>query len=214
MPGQNKQPGAAQFRHNDYRRSIQVRAVADLPETESGKMIVEGKAVTFDEETILFTYEDVEYKEVIARGAFDDADMTQAFLKYNHTDSIMAMARTKNKTLQIDIRDDGVYIRAELANTSAGRDLYELVKRGDIDKMSFAFTIKEESFDAKEHRWTVRKIDKLYDVAAVTVPAYDSTDLYARRYDEAEANRRQEVEASALELDRAKIKARLAIAKK
>ena len=176
-------------------------------------MVIEGKAVTFEDPTVLFKYDGVEYKEIIARGAFDETDISKAFLKYNHSDNIMAMARTKNNTLQIDVRDDGVYIKAELANTTAGRDLYELVKRGDIDKMSFAFTIREESYDKEERTWTVRKIDTLYDVAAVTVPAYENTDLFARRYDDVEAKRRQEVEASELERRRMIAKVRLEIIK-
>lgn len=187
----NKTPDM--FRHNDYRHLMQVRILGD--NQNEGKMLIEGKAVSFDDPTVLFEYEGIEYKEIIAKGSFDEADLNHAYLKYNHSNNIMAMARYKNGTLKIDVRDDGVYIQAELANTSSGKDLYELVKRGDIDKMSFAFTIREESYDQKEHTWTVRKIDKLYDVAAVEVPAYENTELFARRYDEVEANRRKEVEA-------------------
>lgn len=180
--------------HNNYLRTLEVRtAVIENPDDE-GKMIIEGKAICYEEETILFEYDGVQYKEVIRAGAFDGADTRYCYLKYNHSDNIMAMARVKNGTLQIFTRDDGVYFRAELANTTAGRDLYELVKRGDIDKMSFAFTIKEESYDEVEHRWTVNKIDIVYDFAAVTVPAYDNTDLYSRRFDDVEA-RKLEVEA-------------------
>ena len=102
----------------------------------------------------------------------------------------------KNGTIKIEERDDGVYFYAELANTTAGRDLYELVRSGIIDRMSFAFTIKEEAYDETEHRWTVYKIDTVYDFAAVTVPAYEATELYARRYEDVEALRIKEVEAS------------------
>lgn len=197
------------YKHDDYRRVMQVR-ILDLEGDENkGKMIIEGKAVTFDEPTVLFKYADVEYKEIIARGAFDGADITRCYLKYNHSDNIMAMARVKNGTLQIEVRDDGVWIRAELADTTAGRDLYTLIRRGDIDKMSFAFTIREESYDKETHTWTVRKVDTLYDVAAVEQPAYENTQLYARRYGEVEARRREEVEA--LELARKRVRARLNI---
>lgn len=140
---------------------------------------------------------------------FKHTDISRAYLKYNHSDNIMAMARVKNGTLTIEVRDDGVWIKAELANTTAGRDLYELVKRGDIDRMSFAFTIREESYDKETHTWTVRKVDTLFDVAAVEQPAYENTQLFARRYDEAEASRRQEVET--LELQRKRARVRLSI---
>lgn len=179
------------FRHNDYRHIMQVRAIP-LEESNT-KMIIRGKAISFDDPTVLFTYDGVEYREIIEKGALDDADLTNAFLKYNHSNSIMAMARYKNGTLKIDVGSGE--IEAELADTTAGRDLYALVLRGDIDKMSFAFTIREESYDKQEHTWHVRKIDKVYDVAAVEVPAYENTDLFARRFGEVETNRKKEVEA-------------------
>jgi len=186
------------FRHNDYRHLMQVRAI---PQEESGKMIIRGKAISFDDPTVLFEYDGVEYKEIIAKGALDEADLTKAFMKYNHSNNIMAMARYKNGTLKIDTETGE--IEADLADTTAGRDLFTLVKRGDIDKMSFAFTIREESYDKTTHTWTVRKIDKLYDVAAVEVPAYENTELFARRYGEVEASRVAEVEAS----EKAKVEA-------
>jgi len=186
------------FRHNDYRRLMQVRIMDGIDDTDN-KMIIEGKAIAFDEPTVLFEYEGTQYKEIIARGAMDEADISYAYLKYNHSNNIMAMARTKNKTLQIEIRDDGVWIRAILANTTAGRDLYELVRSGIIDKMSFAFTIKDETYDKQAHTWTVRKIDKLYDVAAVEIPAYENTLLFSRRLGDVEACLKSEVEALRLE---------------
>lgn len=195
--------------HNNYLRTLEVRA-STIEDSNSGKMIIEGKAICYDDETVLFEYDGVQYKEVIKAGAFDGADMRYCYLKYNHSDNIMAMARVKNGTLQIEARDDGVYFKAELANTTAGRDLYELVKRGDIDKMSFAFTIKEESYDETEHRWTVYKIGNVYDFAAVTVPAYDNTDLYSRRFGDVEA-RKSEVETLNREKEQLEQKRQLAL---
>jgi uncharacterized protein len=185
------------YKHNDYRRLMEVRAYQSDDATHA-KMVIEGKAITFEDPTVLFRYDGIEYIEIIARDALKEADISKAFLKYNHSDDIMAMARTKNGTLQIETRDDGVYIKAELANTTAGRDLFELVKRGDIDKMSFAFTIKDETYDNETHTWTVNRIDTLYDVAAVTHPAYENTVLFARRYGDAEARRITEVETLVL----------------
>lgn len=180
---------------NDLRREIQFRALGEdeKPEELKDKMIVEGKAITYDEKTKLFTMDGEDYFEIIERGALKEADLSDVFLKYNHSDNFMVLARTRNKTLTIEEREDGVYIRAILANTSEGRDLYELIKRGDIDKMSFAFTEKDGLFDEKTRTWTVRNITKLYDVAAVTVPAYENTNIYAVRMSELE-NRKSELE--------------------
>ncbi len=180
---------------NDLRREIQFRALGEgeKPEELKDEMIVEGKAITYDEKTRLFSMDGDDYFEIIERGALKETDVSDVFLKYNHSDNFMVLARTRNKTLSIEEREDGVYIRATLANTSEGKDLYELIKRGDIDKMSFAFTEKDGLFDEETRTWTVRNITKLYDVAAVTVPAYENTNIYAVRMNELE-NRKSELE--------------------
>lgn len=177
----------------DYRHPIiNVRSI-ELPD-KSDEMIIEGRAIVFDQETVLFKDNGIEYKEIIKKGALDATDTRDCFLKVNHNDNA-CVARTKNGTLTLDIKDGGVDIRAKLANTTAGRDLYEMVREGLIDKMSFAFSQAEESFNEETHTWTVHKIGKLWDVAAVAHPAYEATELYARRYEEAEALRSKEVEA-------------------
>lgn len=180
---------------NDLRREIQFRALGEdeKPEELKDEMIVEGKAITYDEKTRLFSMDGDDYFEIIEQGALKETDVSDVFLKYNHSDNFMVLARTRNKTLSIEEREDGVYIRATLANTSEGKDLYELIKRGDVDKMSFAFTEKDGLFDEETRTWTVRNITKLYDVAAVTVPAYENTNIYAVRMSELE-NRKSELE--------------------
>lgn len=181
------------YRHNDYRHIMQIRvaeeeAPKDDEKEDDGYYVVEGKAVTFDEETTLFRQDGIDYKEKILREAFDNTNMDDVFLKFNHESSVMGVARTKNKTLDIDVRDDGVYIKAKLSKKIRGAvELYEAIKEGLIDKMSFAFTISDEEYDEKAHLWTVRGIDKLYDVAAVEIPTYENTYIYARRFDDVEA---------------------------
>lgn len=192
---------------------------AEEEQNNPDEMIIEGRAVVFDSETILFNYDGVDYKEEIEHSALDKTDFRDCYLKYNHSDHIMAMARWKNEetdargSIKFDLRKDGLYFTARLANTTQSRDLYELVRSGIINKMSFAFTVQEESYDKQAHKWTVRKIDKLYDIAAVTVPAYDDTSLCARRYGEVEAYRMKEVEASKRELEKRKLALKLEIQK-
>lgn len=184
---------------NDYIRMGGI-TVGQSSTSDESKMIVEGIAVVFDQPTVLFEYEDeygntVQIKEVIEKGALDHADASDCFFKYNHSNHVMAMARVKNNTLKLEIRDEGLHIRAELADTTAGRDLYTLVKRGDIDKMSFAFNIDKEEFDQAENMFRVKAISKLWDVAPVNVPAYEGTSIYARRLEDVEALRAKQVEA-------------------
>ena len=195
---------------NDLRREIQFRALGENEKSEDLKdeMIVEGKAITYDEKTRLFSMDGDDYFEIIERGALKDTDVSDVFLKYNHSDNFMVLARTRNKTLSIEEREDGVYIRATLANTSEGKDLYELIKRGDVDKMSFAFTEKDGLFDEETRTWTVKNITKLYDVAAVTVPAYENTNIYAVRMSELE-NRKSELENLIKRKKRLSIKTKL-----
>lgn len=195
---------------NDLRREIQFRALGEdeKPEELKDEMIVEGKAITYDDKTRLFSMDGDDYFEIIERGALKETDVSDVFLKYNHSDNFMVLARTRNKTLSIEDREDGVYIRASLANTSEGKDLYELIKRGDIDKMSFAFTEKDGLFNEETKTWTVRNITKLYDVAAVTVPAYENTNIYAVRMNELE-NRKSELENLIMRKKRLSIKTKI-----
>jgi len=179
---------------------MEIRAVQDNP--DSNEMIVEGYAIRFNEPAI-FNFGGEEFREIIDSRALDKADMTDVPLKYNHSDHVMVMARTRNKTLQL-IRDEkGLFIRALLADTTAGRDLYTLIRRGDIDKMSFAFSVDYENngdeYDRKTRTRTIKRIKKIWDVAAVDTPAYNSTSISARSFFEMEIERERKA-AEAAEL--------------
>lgn len=157
---------------------MEIRAMPE--ETE---MIVEGYAIRFDEPAI-FDIGGQEFREIIDKRSLEQADMEDVPFKYNHSDNVMIMARTRNKTLELRQDEKGLFIRAKLADTTAGRDLYTLIKRGDIDKMSFAFTVDEDGdkYDRKTRTRTIKRIKKIWDVAAVDVPAYDTTSIYARSF--------------------------------
>jgi len=149
--------------------------------TEENQMIVEGRAVVFNQPTVLFKMDGNEYHEVIERGALDEADMRDVVFRYNHNDNLFVMARTRGGSLELTKDADGLLMRAKLFDIQQARDLYTLIKAGAIDKMSFSFTIREESFDKETRTWHVRKIDKVFDVAAVDQPAYDTTSISARK---------------------------------
>jgi phage prohead protease, HK97 family len=157
-------------------------------------MVVEGYAAVYDQPTVLWEYDGVQYKEVIARGAFDGADLKDVPFKYNHSDNVMIMARTRNKTLTLTVDEKGLAIQARLANTTQSRDLFELIKRGDIDKMSFAFEVQTGEYDRATHTRTIKKFKRLYDVAAVDIPAYDQTSISARSFFELEREKEQTLE--------------------
>lgn len=172
---------------NQLKREVRSMPVS-IDDSQDQKMLIQGYAIRFNEPAV-FNFDGVEYREVIDPRALDKTDMRDVPLRYNHSDNVMVMARTRNKTLQLIKDEQGLRILADLANTTAGRDLYELIKRGDVDKMSFAFTVAKDDYDRETRTRTILAIDKIFDVSAVDTPAYETTSLSVRSYFEAEAER-------------------------
>ncbi len=144
-------------------------------------MVIEGYALKFDSPA---TYYGI--TEVIAQGALEGTDMRDVPLRYNHEESHLILARTRNKSLELLVDEIGLKIKAKLLDTTQNRDIYTSIKAGLIDKMSFAFTTEDEDFDESTKTRTIRKIDRLWDVSVVDVPYYEDTEVYARKYDTTE----------------------------
>ena len=164
-------------------------------ETE-GKMILEGYAIVFEQETLIGD-EERGFVEVISRSALQETLMKDVPLKYNHMDSFLILARTKNKSLVLEVDNIGLKVRAELIDTHSNEDVYKMVRSGLLDKMSFAFTVKKQSWD-RSGDIPVRRIesiDRLYDVSVVDLPAYEGTSIYSRSLDLVETELRALEEA-------------------
>jgi hypothetical protein len=174
---------------NQLRREVRSMPVS-IDDSQDQKMLIQGYAIRFNEPAV-FDVDGVEYREVIDPRALDKTDMRDVPLRYNHSDNVMVMARTRNKTLQLIKDDEGLRILADLANTTAGRDLYELIKRGDVDKMSFAFTVARDDYDVETRTRRILAVDKIFDVSAVDSPAYETTSISVRSYFEAEAEKQR-----------------------
>ncbi len=159
---------------------------------ETEELWIEGYATRFNEETVLYSYGDIEYKEEVDSRAFSEADMTDVIFNYNHGGKVIA--RTRNNTLSLTVDDKGLFMRARVDGTEEGRKLYEEIKGGYIDRMSYSYTVKESSYDVETHKRTITKIKKLYDVSAVDIPAYDTTSLSARSFEKIEDEIKQEEE--------------------
>lgn len=160
-------------------------------EENEGKMILEGYAIVFEQETLIGD-EERGFKEVISRTALTDTFMKDVPLKYNHMDSFLILARTKNKSLVLEVDNIGLKVRAELIDTHSNEDVYKMVRSGLLDKMSFAFTVKKQSWD-RSGKIPVRRIesiDRLFDVSVVDLPAYDGTSIYSRSLDLVESELR------------------------
>jgi HK97 family phage prohead protease len=141
---------------------------------------VEGYAVIFNSPSPMWEYEGTEHLEQIDSRAFDGAEMRDVIFNYNHGGKVLA--RTRNKTLELKLDETGLFVRARLDGTDEGRKLYEEIRGGYIDKMSFAFTVEEDSYNKDLHTRTISKIKRLYDVSAVDIPAYADTSISARNY--------------------------------
>ena len=165
------------------KKEIRIAQIEIKAENEN-EMILEGYAATFEQPTILYEIDGVEYKEVIDRNAFANTDMKDCCLKYNHQDSIPILARSRGGSLELRPDEHGLFFRAKLLSTSIARDVYLLAKEGILDKCSFAFTVDEngDEYDKEAHTRRIRSIKKLWDCSIVDVPAYDSTSLNARDY--------------------------------
>lgn len=176
-------------------RAFEVRA-------NENEMRVEGYAAVFDSEAVMYEYDGIQYKEVIDRNAFNGTQMQDVVMNYNHQGK--PVARTKNGTLQLIIDDIGLRVSADLGGTQEARNLYEEIKAGYIDKMSFAFTVNADEYNRDTHTRRITDIKRLYDVAAVDIPAYDTTSIQARSFFEAEAEKERAEARAALELAKAK----------
>jgi uncharacterized protein len=128
------------------------------------------------------------FREKIDRGALENADMNDVVALFNHNID-MVLARTISKTLTLEVDDAGLRYSFSPPNTTAGRDLVESLKRGDVQHSSFSFSISEDKWEEDEEGneiRTVLKIKRLYDVSPVVNPAYlqATSELAKRSYDE------------------------------
>ena len=169
-----------------YRAIVEVRAI---PEELTDKKIVEGYATTFNEPYELWRDgPDYVFKEQVDARAFDETDMSDVIMQYDHEGRVFA--RTGNGTLELDVDNHGLHIRADLGGTEIGRQLYEEIRGGYTDKMSFGFTVDEDERLIQEDREsgtvtilrTIKRIGKLYDVSAVSLPANNATEISARSW--------------------------------
>lgn len=144
---------------------------------------VRGKAVVIGEKTKLYTDSDGnDVFEIMEPGCFDHADISDVVFNVNHGDGSYGVARTRNGTLKLDIKADGVYTEALLKKSNPrAAQVHEDISEGILDKMSFAFIIGDESFDEKENCFHVKSVSKCFDVSAVEFPAYGSTSISAVR---------------------------------
>lgn len=167
-------------------------------ENERGKVIT-GRPIVFGQKTDLGWYD-----EIIERGALDTTDLKDVRLLVNHNVDMIPLARsrnnTENSTMQLIPDENGMSIRADLdtENNSDARSLYSAVERGDLDGMSFMFTVEKDSWDDPDSEHPTRhllSIKRVFEVSAVTFPAYSNTSIQARGLSEALDSAKESLES-------------------
>lgn len=138
------------------------------------------------------------YQEIIEPGALDKTDLRDVRFLVGHDRSMIPLARSRrnnaNSTMQMEVDEAGMNIRVDLdtENNSTARALYSATSRGDISGMSFAFTVDGEEWTDLESEYPtrhIRSIGRVYEVSAVSFPAYEQTTLEARCAEELESAR-------------------------
>lgn len=193
----------------EYRNMlIEVKEVPDQDED----MVVRGYASTFNDPYTLLENDEYRLIEVVDPDAFAETDMSDVIMQYDHQGRVFA--RMSNNTLSVTTDDHGLLIEANLGGTELGRQLYEEIKGGYTNKMSFGFTVKaddRQKTDGEDGKLvftrTIKSVRKLYDVSAVSLPANDATEISVRNLSNGviEQIQSERAEAEALELKRKKM---------
>lgn len=202
------------MKYEEKMKNREYRNVQSMETREEG-MIAEGYATTFNDPYLLYSEPGFEIYEEVDSHAFDDCDMSDVIMQYDHKGRVFA--RNKNNTLTCEPDEKGLHIRADLSGTDIGRQLYQEIKGGYTDKMSYGYTVRKDErrevydrdTDTTRIYRTVLEIAKLYDVSAVSLPANEGTSISARNYCDgviAEVKaERQRAEERKAEIDRIKL---------
>ena len=178
-------------------RSFNFEVRADQNE-ERGHFLT-GRPIVFNERTDLGWYD-----EIIEAGALDKADLKDVRFLVNHDTNMVPLARSRNNnansTMQMTVDENGMEIRVDLdtENNAEAKSLYSAVERGDIDGMSFMFAVDGDKWDEIESEHptrTITNISRVYEVSAVTFPAYEQTSISARGLSEALESAKESLES-------------------
>lgn len=174
------------FRYNWYIEGVfimnkEIRLSEIQLNNENNEMVLEGYAIVFNKETLIGD-EKRGFIEAIDKNALAQTQMKDVPLKYNHQDNFLVIARTRNESLTLMVDEVGLKVRAKLLDTASNQDIYKMVQNGLLDKMSFAFSVKEQTWDRSGEipKRMIKSIERLYDVSIVDTPAYEDTSIYAR----------------------------------
>lgn len=183
----------------EYRAMPLLAPPANGENRAGGDYYVEGYATTYNQPYLLCVFDGVEYYEQIDTRALDGADISDVIMQFDHGGRVLA--RQSNNTLRLDPSDPhGLKVGAYLSQSDQARAIYEDIRAGLITGMSWAFVVADggDHFDPATHTRTIYKIQKVYDVSAVSIPANPETDITARSYCERRAAEARQEQAEKL----------------
>lgn len=160
-------------------RSMMMSAQPEKEKLIDSEYYVEGYAANY-ERYRLWGYDDDAVYEQFRKENFEGVDLSDVIMQYDHMGDVFA--RTKNGTLIVRVDEKGLLVAADLGQTQRGREIYEMIAKGMVDKMSWSFIPEDGYFDEATRTITYSRIRKIFDVSAVSIPANDTTDIHARSY--------------------------------
>lgn len=165
------------------RRSYDFQIRAE--DTDDKEKILTGRPIVYNSKTDLGWFD-----EIIERGALDYTNLNDVRFLVNHDRSMIPLARSRrnngNSTMKLSVDYEGLnidFIKLDTENNATASELYSAVERGDITGMSFMFSVDDEEWENLESDHPTRHIKKIgtvVEVSAVTFPAYEATEIYAR----------------------------------
>lgn len=168
-----------------FKQEAQTRALTVLSSNPAEKRIdtdyyVEGFAARYEPYVLYYDYDGQPVYERFERGCFDNCDMSDIIMQYDHEGKVLA--RNTNGSLLVEVNDDGLFVAADLGRTEAARDLYSDIEAEMVTKMSWRFRVGNYYFDKDTRTIVHLTVKKIYDVSAVSIPANDNTEINARAF--------------------------------
>ena len=194
------------FKDEAQERALTVLTAAPTQKRIDSDHYVEGFAARFEPYVLYHDPDGQPVYERFERGCFDGCDMGDIIMQYDHAGKVMA--RTGNGSLIVEVTDDGLFVAADLGRTEAARELYEDIQAGMVTKMSWRFRLGTYYYDQESRTIVHKTVKKVYDVAPVSIPANDNTEINARAWVDGEIAQAARREA---ELDERRRRLRLKI---
>lgn len=191
-----------------FKKTAQTRALAVFSSEPTAQRMesdhyVDGYAALYEPYVLYYDSDGQPVHERFEPGCFDDCDMSDVIMQYDHTGKVLA--RNSNGSLIVGADETGLFFAADLSRTEAARSLYDDVKAGMVTKMSWRFRCGTYYYDLETRTIVHKTVKKVYDVAPVSVPANNETEINARAWVDGEIEQAARREAE-LDVRRRKLR--------